>query len=279
MKLFPLIADIWKMDGGVAFGVVPKSIWSRKHHPDENNLIGITTRCLLVIQNEKKILIDTGLGDKRNEKYYFVRYREPGINILKSLESAGFQADDITDILFTHLHDDHVGAATKYNEKGNSECVFKKARYWVSRTQWNWALSPNKRETAAFFSDNLEPLLASGRLSLLEDGMQPFENITLKTYNGHTRGQIIPYLHTKNHTIVYMGDFIPTQSNIPIPFIPSVDIEPLVTLSEKEIFLNEAVEKKYILFFEHDADVECCTVVQSDKGIVAELSFKLQESE
>jgi len=277
MKLIPVIADNWKMDGGVAFGVVPKSIWSRKHEADENNAIDITTRCLLIIHKERKILIDVGLGDKRNEKYYAVRYREPGISILNSLKNAGFAADDITDVLFTHLHDDHVGAATRIDENGNVGCVFEKAKYWVSNAHWDWAMNPNKRETAAFFKDNLEPLQESGRLHLLEEGMQPFDQITLKIYNGHTRGQIIPFIHTENQTIVYMADFIPTQSNIPIPFIPSVDIEPLITLTEKEEFLNEAAEKQHILFFEHDAAVECCTVMRSEKGVVADRSFNLNE--
>jgi len=277
MKLFPLIADSWKMDGGVAFGVVPRAIWSRFHKPDENNMIDITTRCLLIIHNERKILVDTGLGDKRNEKYYAVRYRQPGISILNSLAQLGYTPDDITDVLFTHLHDDHVGAATRYNEHGISECVFQSAQFWVSELHWDWAMNPNKREGAAFFRDNLLPLLESGRLHLLDAEMQPFEQIMLKIYNGHTRGQIIPFIHTTNQTIVFMGDFIPTQTNIPIPFVPSVDIEPLISLREKEEFLNEAVEKKYILFFEHDAMNECCTVKQSEKGVVADRSFKLTE--
>jgi len=277
MELFPLIADTWKMDGGVAFGVVPRMIWSRFHKPDELNMIDITTRCLLIIQNERKILIDVGLGDKRNDKYYAVRFREPGVSILNSLKQQGFSTDDITDILFTHLHDDHVGAATRLNESGISECIFKNAQYWVSKPHWDWAMNPNKREGAAFFKDNLEPLLDSGRLHLLEEGMQPFEQITLKIYNGHTRGQIIPFIHAVNHTIVYLGDFIPSQTNIPIPFVASVDVEPLVSLTEKEEFLAEAVRKNYILFFEHDAVNECCTVKQSDKGVIADRSFKLQE--
>jgi len=277
MKIFPVIADNWKLDGGVAFGVVPKVIWSRFHKSDENNMIDITTRCLLIIHNEKKILIDVGLGDKRNEKYYSVRYRQPGVSILKSLAGLGFEANDITDVLFTHLHDDHVGAATRFNGSGISECVFEKAQYWVSSAHWNWAMNPNKREGAAFFKENLEPLRKSGRLHLIEDGNQPFEHITLKIYNGHTRGQVIPYIHTGKQTFVYMGDFIAAQYNIPIPIIPSVDIEPLISMTEKEEFLNEAVENHYILVFVHDAENECCSVIQSEKGVVADRSFKLQE--
>jgi glyoxylase-like metal-dependent hydrolase (beta-lactamase superfamily II) len=279
MKLYPLIADNWRMDGGVAFGVVPKSIWSQKHEADENNTIAITTRCLLIVLDDKKILIDTGLGNKRNEKYYAVRYREPGVNIVNSLYDAGFSPDDITDVLFTHLHDDHVGAATRLNENGIPELVFKHAQYWVSESHWKWAMNPNKREGAAYFSDNLLPLLESKRLHLLVEGIQPFEQMTLKIFNGHTRGQIIPFIHTFNQTIVYLGDFIPTQSNIPIPYIPSVDIEPLISITEKEKFLPEAAERNYILFFEHDAANECCTVIQSEKGVVADRTFKLNEIE
>lgn len=276
-ELYTLIADNWRMDGGVAFGVVPKSIWARLHEPDENNTIAITTRCLLVIQENRKILIDTGLGDKRNEKYYNVRFREPGKSIVKSLLEKGITPDDITDVLFTHLHDDHVGAATTLSAEGSSVCVFRNAEYWVSREHWEWAINPNKREAAAFFPDNLNPLLDSGRLSLLEESDQPFKEIQLRIYHGHTRGQIIPYIEYKNHTVVFMGDFIPTKSNIPIPFIPSVDIEPLRSLLEKEIFLNEAAEKKHILFFEHDALNECCYVTKTDKGVIAESSFTLND--
>jgi glyoxylase-like metal-dependent hydrolase (beta-lactamase superfamily II) len=277
MKLFPLIADNWKMDGGVAFGVVPKSIWSRLHQADENNTIEITTRCLLVIQGERKILIDAGLGNKRNEKYYAVRFRQPGISILNSLEKIGLHAEDITDVLFTHLHDDHVGAATSVNGDGNVELVFKKAKYWVSKSHWEWALHPNKREGAAFFKDNLIPLLESGRLNLLDENQQPFENINLRIFNGHTRGQIIPFIHNKGKTLVYLGDFIPTKSNIPIPYIPSVDIEPLISITEKEQFLTEAAANNYILFFEHDATHECCKVIQTEKGVVADSSFYLKD--
>jgi len=279
MQLFPLIADNWKMDGGVAFGVVPKSIWSRFHVADENNCISITTRCLLIVHNHRKILIDVGLGDKQSEKYYGVRFREPNVSILNSLSQLSLTADDITDVLFTHLHDDHVGAATNFDQNGNLICVFPNAKYWVSQSHWDWAMNPNKREGAAFFKDNLIPLMESGRLHLLKQDEQVFEKISLRMYNGHTKGQIIPFIQFGKHTIVYMGDFIPTQYNIPIPFIPSVDIQPLVSLEEKELFLKEAAERKYILFFEHDIQNECCTVVQTAKGVVAERSFKLNEIE
>lgn len=277
MKLIPLIADNWRMDGGVAFGVVPKSIWQKLREPDKNNMIAITTRCLLVIDGEKKILIDVGLGNKRNEKYYAVRNREPNVNIIHSMQQQGIDPGDITDIILTHLHDDHVGAATQLNIKSISECVFKKAQYYVSETQWEWALHPNKRESAAFFKDNFLPLKDSGRLHLLKENEQPFRNISLRIFNGHTRGQVIPMIHSRNQTIIFLGDFIPTASNIPLPYIPSVDIDPLLSLQEKENFLKEALENKYILFFEHDALFECCTLKQSEKGIILDKTFQLNE--
>jgi len=277
MKLIPVIADNWRMDGGVAFGVVPKIIWSRTYKPDENNMIPITTRCLLVISENHKILIDAGLGNKRNEKYYEVRYRENGADVLKSLSDNGVSADEITDVIFTHLHDDHVGGATSLDTDKKPICVFRNARYNITETQWQWALNPNKREGAAFFRDNLLPLQESGRLNLLKPGEQPFENIELRVFNGHTRGQIIPLIHTGKQTVVFMGDFIPTMANIPLPYIPSVDIEPLISLAEKEQFLDEAAGMHYVLFFEHDAVNECCTVIKTEKGVVPKLSFKLQD--
>ena len=277
MKLFPLIADNWRLDGGIAFGMVPKAIWSRNLESDENNTIEITTRCLLIIHNERKILVDVGLGDKRSEKYYAFHYRQPGVSILNSLEQLGFSASDITDVLFTHLHDDHVGAATRIDENGNSVCVFENAHYWISRSQWEWAMNPNKRETAAYFKDNLLPLQESGRLTLLEEGMQPFDQVTLKMYNGHTHGQLIPFIKTGDRTLVYMGDFIPSVANLPIPYVPPADIEPLVSMIEKEEFLEAAAENNYILIFVHDAVNECCSVMKSEKGVVVNKSFKLNE--
>lgn len=172
-----------------------------------------------------------------------------------------------------------LAAATSTDENGKIVCVFKNARYWVSLAQWDWAMNPNQRETAAFFKDNLNPLQESGRLHLLEEGMQPFGEITLKVYNGHTRGQIIPFINTGDRTLVYMGDFIPTLSNIPIPYVPPADIEPLVSMKEKEEFLKAAAENNYILMFVHDAVNECCTVKKSEKGVVADHSFKLNDIE
>jgi glyoxylase-like metal-dependent hydrolase (beta-lactamase superfamily II) len=276
-ELLALDADHWRMDGGVAYGVVPKSLWSKQSPADENNTIAITTRCLLISGKGRRILIDAGLGDKRDPKYYQVRYRQQGVSIVHSLADAGIKPEEITDVLFTHLHDDHVGGATYRDEAGRVSPVFANAEYWVSAAQWDWALNPNKREGAAFFQDNLLPLLETGRLRLLKPDEQPFEHIRLRTFNGHTRGQLIPMLPYRGRTLVYLADFIPTRANIPIPYIPSVDIEPLLSMDEKQAFLAEAVAGNYVLFFEHDADNECCSLIQTEKGIAAGPSFTLSE--
>lgn len=274
MKLFALTADNWKMDGGVAFGVVPKTIWSRLIEADHYNCVKITTRCLLIVHQDRLILIDAGLGNKRDEKYYKVRFRETEVDIINSLSNIGYTPESITDVVFTHLHDDHVGAATHWVDK-TIKCTFPIAKYWISESHWNWALNANKREAAAFFADNLMPLQQSGRLQLLKSAEQPFHSISLRIFDGHTRGQIVPFIFYKDKVIVYMADFIPTSYNIALPYIPSVDVEPLKSLAEKELFLEEAVDKKYILMFEHDSEHECATLKRTEKGIVIDKTFKL----
>lgn len=276
MKLQTLTADIWRMDGGIAFGVVPKSIWSRLVDSDENNTVKLITRCLLIQYGTKTILVDAGLGNKRGQKYYDVRYRDSEVDIFKSLNTIGLNPEDITDIIFTHLHDDHVGAATHINNDVLC-CTFPNANYWISESHWQWALNPNKRESAAFFADNFLPLQQSGRLKLWDEVSQPFDNIELRVYNGHTHGQIIPLIRYKNRIIVYMADFIPTSYNIAMPYIPSVDVEPLLTLTEKEVFLEEALNEDYILFFEHDFEHECCSLKKTEKGININKTFNINE--
>ncbi len=272
MRLDTLIADSWKMDGGVAFGVVPKSIWNRTGIADENNMIPIVTRLLLIRSNERTILTDAGMGNKRDEKYYRLRFRDPSFSLEKSLAALGLGFEDITDVLFTHLHDDHVGGAS-VEKDGNCIPAFPNAGFLVSRAQWDWAIHPNKREGASYFRDNLNPLAESGRLRLIENETELIPGLKLRIFNGHTRGQIIPFLQAGCETLVFMGDFIPTTLNIPLAFVPAVDIQPLVSMEEKADFLKEAVENKYILLFEHDAIYECCTLKNTEKGIVPDRVF------
>ena len=277
MKLIPIIADVWKMDGGVAFGVVPKSIWQKIYPADENNMLDIVNRCLLIDFGEQRILIDAGMGRKQSNKYYQHRGVNPHVTLEKALAAAGYSHQDITDVLLTHLHDDHVGGVTVYNSSGKAEPLFPNATFWCSKTQWEWAIHPNKREGASYFPDNLLPLLNSGRLKFIESEGEFLTGINIRTINGHTMGHILPLIGTRNGTIVYMGDFIATAANIPIPYIPAVDIQPLVSMDEKSRFLEEAIQKKYILFFEHDYFNECCTVIETPKGFSAGDKFRLAE--
>jgi glyoxylase-like metal-dependent hydrolase (beta-lactamase superfamily II) len=269
MKITAIIADYWKMDGGVAFGVVPKSLWTKVYPEDENNLLRIVTRCLLIETDNRNILIDTGMGNKRGNKYYNYKYRVGKEGLIEPLKNAGLSPAEITDVIFTHLHDDHVGGATFINAEGKVEEFFKNARYWVTSSHWEWSKSSNKREAAAYFTDNLEPLEKSGRLNLINAEGKWIEGIEFRIFNGHTRGQLIPLIRINNKTLVFTADFIPAKANIPIAYIPAVDIEPLVTMREKEIFLNEAFDKGYLLMFEHDYYCEACSLKLTEKGIEA----------
>jgi glyoxylase-like metal-dependent hydrolase (beta-lactamase superfamily II) len=265
------------MDGGVAFGVVPKSMWTKVYPEDENNLVLIATRCLLIETNGRNILIDTGMGNKRSEKYYSYKYRFGNEGLVQPLKNAGLSPAEITDVIFTHLHDDHVGGATFINDEGKVEELFRNARYWVSQSHWEWSKSSNKREAAAYFADNLEPLERSGRLNLITNEGKWIEGINFRIFNGHTRGQLIPFIHMNGKTLVFVADLIPSKANIPIPYIPAVDIEPLVTMQEKDVFLKEAFDNDYLLMFEHDYYCEACSLQRTEKGIVAGETFKIQE--
>lgn len=277
MKIYPVVAENWKMDGGVAFGVVPRTLWGKLVDADDHNLIKITTRCLLVDDGNRRILFDTGMGRKQSEKYYGFRHLFGDQNLESSLREHGYSKDDITDVVFTHLHDDHCGGAVKPDEDGNPVPVFTNAMHWCSRAQWDWANNPNKREIGSFFKVNFTSLMESGRMTLIEKEGTFTDQITFRIMNGHTVGMIVPVINSGGKTIVFAADFIPLAANIPLPFIASVDIQPLEALKEKEEFLDEAVQKGYFLVFEHDYDVECCSLMNTDKGVRMNKGHKLHE--
>ena len=277
MNLFTVRARDWKVDGGASFGVVPKTIWRKYCDADKDNLIKCSNRLLLIKNNDKLVLIDTGFGNKRDEKYYSYKYFFGDNELKKNIKKLGFSLDEITDVIITHLHDDHIGGAVEYNKNKELEIVFKNADFWISKQQWDWAVNPNKREVAAYFPENFMPLKKSGRLHLINEENEYIENIYFKIYNGHTQGQIIPVITYKNKKIIFMADFIPSVFHIPIPYVAAVDIQPLLSLKEKEEFLNQAVENGYILFFEHDYYHECCSLKHSKKGIVMDKHFLLKD--
>jgi glyoxylase-like metal-dependent hydrolase (beta-lactamase superfamily II) len=278
MRISLLVADRWKMDGGVAFGVVPKTLWSKIFPADENNMTDIVTRCLLISTDDRHILFDAGMGSKRDPKYYKYRYRQEQDLLINELSKNKLSHADITDVVFTHLHDDHVGGATYTNsESGSSVPLFTNADYWCSREQWEWAVNPNKREGAAYFADNLQPLLETGRLHFVEEQADWLPGISFRIMNGHTMGQVIPFIVCGEHQLVFVADFIPTTAHIPLSYIPSVDVQPLVTLIEKETFLAEAADNNYTLVFQHDAYNECCTVQRTEKGVNIKSTFAIDD--
>ncbi|HOE59917.1 MAG TPA: MBL fold metallo-hydrolase [Bacteroidales bacterium] len=278
MKIISIIAENWKADGGAAFGVVPKTIWGKLYPADDDNLQKITSRCLLVDTGSRVILFDTGMGNKQDEKFFRYRYRFGDDSLFENLKYAGYSADDITDAVFTHLHFDHCGGASCWNSEGSKVVrVFPNATYHVSKAQAQWALYPNKREAASYLKENLEPIFEAGPLNLIEKPGPFIQQIDLRFYNGHTSGQIIPFIHLNNQTVVFVSDFIPSSAHLPLVYIPAYDIQPLITLTEKEEFLHEAIEKQYILVFGHDYFNEAATVIIKGKGFQAEKIGKLSE--
>ncbi len=277
MKLYSIIADNWKMDGGTIFGVVPKSIWTKHCPSDENNLVKVTTRCLLIETNDKLILIDTGMGNKRKDRFYEFKYLFGDVDITDSLKDHGFTADDITDVIFTHLHDDHCGGSIKYDEEKNPVICFKNAQFWCSEDQYKLLLNPNKREIASFYEDNILAIKEAGKLNLITEEQELFKGIFIKIFNGHTQGQIIPIIKKENKTLAFTADFIPSSAHISLPYIASFDMQPLLVLKEKEEFLEKAFENDYILFFEHEYENECCTLSKTKKGYTAKEKFKLED--
>ncbi|MCX6325793.1 MAG: MBL fold metallo-hydrolase [Bacteroidia bacterium] len=278
MKLHLFNIANFRVDGGAMFGVVPKVLWSRAYSSDENNLIVLTLRSLVVETDGRVILVDTGWGDKQDEKFFRHVYLHDGEGLNEGLRRRGYKPEDITDVVLTHLHADHCGGGVKRKEEGNGyELTFPEATYHVSRTQWEWALINNIREADSFLDENIIPLMDSGHLNLVDEEEELFPGFSVRFYYGHTPGLMIPVVKYKDKTLVYTGDLIPTVAHIPIIWNMSYDIESLKTIEEKGKFLNEALDGGYILVFQHDEHVECCTLEMTPKGIRAKEKFDFKE--
>ena len=278
MKLISINTGNLKLDGGAMFGVVPKVIWSKAYPCDENNLCNWIMRCLLIVDDDRRILIDTGIGTKQTEKFFANYYLNGEASLDSSLANAGYTTDDITDVILTHLHFDHCGDAIRWNkDKTGYVPTFRNAIYHTSKKQWDWATNPNNREKASFLKENILPIKEFGRLNLIEEDCELFPGISVRLFHGHTNGQVIPFIRCNGNTLVYMADLLPSIAHIPLPYVMSYDTRPLITLDEKSTFLNEAVNNEYVLFFEHDLYHECCTLAQTEKGIRMKESFTLAE--
>ena len=283
MKLYPVETGNFKLDGGAMFGVVPKTIWNKTNPADENNLIDIAARCLLIEDGDRLILIDTGMGNKQSEKF-FGYYSLWGTHSMdKSLAKYGFHRDDITDVFMTHLHFDHCGGSVQWNaEKTGYELAFKNAKFWSNENHWEWATKPNPREKASFLSENILPMQESGQLHFIHrpegDFLEKSElGFGIFFADGHTEKQMIPHIHYKDKTIVFCADLLATAGHIPIPYVMGYDTRPLLTMPEKEKFMNAAADHNYYLFLEHDAHNEIITVQKTEKGVRLKEVFTCDE--
>jgi len=284
MKIYPIPTGNFKLDGGAMFGVVPKSLWQRTNPPDENNMCSWSMRCMLIEDGDRLILIDTGIGEKQSEKFFGYYFLHGDDTLDGSLKKHGFHRDDITDVFLTHLHFDHCGGAIQWNKEHTGyEPAFRNARFWSNERHWRWATQPNAREKASFLKENILPIEESGQLNFVQvennkDGRYstplPFD---IQLVSGHTDAQMCPIITYKDKKLIFMADLLPSVGHIPLPYVMGYDTRPLITLSEKEKFLNEAANKGYYLFLEHDSVNELCTVKQTEKGVRLDQTHNFNE--
>jgi len=277
MEIHSIETGNLKLDGGACFGIVPKSLWEKKYPADEKNLVNMSMRCMLLKDGNRTVLIDCGMGDKMEPRLLKHYYLNGNDTLLESLKKINVAPEEITDVVFTHLHFDHCGGAVAMDENGKLNSLFSNAKHWVSKTHWELAMNPNRREKASFMDENYMLLFNNNQISFVEENCKLTENISLRIYNGHTQGQLIPFIQYKENTLVYMADFIPTAVHIPMSYICGYDMNAGLALEEKEVFLKEALENNYTLFFEHDLYVECCTLQDSNKGALPKDTFTLEE--
>lgn len=283
MKVYPIETGNFKLDGGAMFGVVPKVLWQRTNPADNKNLIDMSMRCMLIEDGNRLTLIDTGLGNKQSDKFFGYYYLFGDDTLDKSLAKYGFHRDDITDVFLTHLHFDHCGGSIQWNKKHTDfEPAFKNAKFWTNKNHWKWATEPNPREKASFLKENINPMETSGQLNYVNLGKTNYiKNSELGfdifLADGHTEKQMLPHIHYKGKTIVFMADLLPTVGHIPLPYVMGYDTRPLLTMNEKKLFLDKAANEEFFLFLEHDATNELCTVKHTEKGVRLDKTYKFNE--
>ncbi|GAB2767615.1 MBL fold metallo-hydrolase [Rhabdobacter roseus] len=268
MNVHVLDTGFFKLDGGAMFGVVPKVLWQKQYPADDHNLCSWAMRCLLIEDADRLILVDTGLGDKQDAKFLSHYHLHGDATLLGSIRKAGFAPEDVTDVLLTHLHFDHVGGAVRYSAgRERLELTFPKATYWSNEAHWRWATQPNPREKASFLKENILPIQESGQLRFVQHGTSPFPNVALIQVDGHTEQMMLPVIKYAGRTLIYMADLVPSSVHVPLPWVMGYDVRPLLTMQEKETVLDRAAAEEWLLVFEHDARVEAAYVTRTEKGI------------
>jgi glyoxylase-like metal-dependent hydrolase (beta-lactamase superfamily II) len=277
MKIYPIETGNFKLDGGAMFGVVPKSIWQRTHPADANNLISMSMRCLLIEEGDRLTLVDTGLGSKQSDKFFGYYDLFGDFSLDTSLAQHGFHRNDITDVFLTHLHFDHCGGVIQWNkDKTGFMPAFKNANVWSNEDHWEWATIPNPREKASFLTENIMPIKENGQLNFIKNPLKEI-GFDVLFMDGHTEKQMLPKIEYQNQTLVFVADLLPTTGHIPLPYVMGYDTRPLLTIKEKAAFLTEAADKNYLLFLEHDAYTEVCTVKHTERGVRLDQKFKFTE--
>jgi glyoxylase-like metal-dependent hydrolase (beta-lactamase superfamily II) len=279
MELYSIETGFFKLDGGAMFGVVPKTLWSRHIQPDVNNLCTWAMRCLLVSTGQRLILIDTGIGNKQSERFYGYYDLHGEANLTGSLAQVGVGPGEVTDVVLTHLHFDHCGGAVTRRPDGNGWApTFPNATYWISRDQYAWAHPhPNAREKASFLTENFIPLFEQGCVQLVERG-ENAAGLDVLMVDGHTDGMMLPLLEVNGQKILYCADLLPSVAHLPVAWVMGYDTRPLRTLEEKSAILSRAASENWLLFFEHDAVHEVCSLKFSEKGVTHHETFTLKEA-
>lgn len=282
MKIHPLNTGNFKLDGGAMFGVVPKTLWQKTNPADENNMCNWAMRSMLIEDGNRLMIVDTGIGDKQNEKFFSHYYMNGNDDLKLNLKKLGYSTDDITDVFLTHLHFDHCGGAIQWNKDHTAfEPVFKNAIYWSNDQHWKWATEPNPREKASFLSENILPIQESGQLKFIERKdtvtKNVFNQMDVLFVDGHTDSMMIPHVKYQGKTIAFMADLLPSVGHIPLAYVMGYDTRPLITMTEKEQFLQRAVDEEFVLFLEHDSVNECCTLQMTEKGVRLKDTFKFEE--
>ncbi len=268
----------FKLDGGAMFGIVPKVLWQKSNPSDDLNLCTWAMRCLLIEEGDTLMLIDCGIGDKQDPKFFSHFHLHGNDSLIQSILKAGYSPQEITDVFLTHLHFDHCGGAVQFDKKHLPELTFKNARYWSNESHWKWATTPNAREKGSFLTENILPIQQSGHLHFIDPNAPgPLQGMEILFVDGHTEKQMLPKIHFKGKTFIYIADLLPSVGHIPLPYVMGYDVRPLITIKEKEALLEEAVDNQYFIIFEHDPKVECCTLQRTEKGIRLAETFMLSE--